>query len=129
MTHKAPRKSVFIEDFIHMGADGLHPLEPVGATGDCDLREIKRLYGKDICLVGNVQYEDFARSSPEEMDRCVRDTMVAAKAGGGFILSPACPFYHRLLPAQIVRSIEAFIDAGHRHGAYGGESGKGKEEP
>ena len=118
----------FIEDFIEMGADGIHPLEPVGATGDCDLREIKQLYGKDICLIGNVQYDDFAHGTPDDMDRRVRETIGAAKEGGGFILSPAGPFYHRSLPPQIVRSIEAFVEAGRRYGTYGAESAGNRQE-
>jgi hypothetical protein len=108
----------FISSFIEMGADGVHPLEPVGSTGDCEIRKIKEKYGRDICLVGNIQYEDFAEITPQEMDRNVRLLMETAKDGGGFILSPGCPFYSTPMPASIEANIRAYIEAGNRYGRY-----------
>ena len=102
-----------------MGADGIHPLEPVGMTGDCDIEEIKRKYGKHICLTGNVQYEDFYERNPQQIETIVSKLVLAAKENGGFILSPACPMYHDKQTAQrINRNLCAFIDAGLKYGKY-----------
>ena len=109
----------FVQRFIAMGADAIHPLEPVGATGDCDLAEIKALYGKDICLIGNIQYADLASLPAEGIDKLVKSVMDNAKEGGGFILSPACPLYCGESTRDIVeRNVRAMIDAGLRYGKY-----------
>jgi len=101
-----------------MGADGLHPLEPVGNTGDCDLAEVKREYGRDICLVGNIQYDDLARLSGDDLDRVVREAVLAAKDKGGFILAPSCTPYHKPLPEHVEANILRFVEAGLKHGVY-----------
>jgi len=98
--------------------DGIHPLEPVGATGDCDLNTVKQRYGRRICLVGNIQYEDFAEMTPPQMKSRVKQLMDAAKAGGGFILSPACPLFHSRMPEKIEANIRAYVDAGLEYGRY-----------
>lgn len=69
----------FIPKFIEMGADGLHPLEPPGATGDCDLTEVKRRFGRGICLIGNMQYDDLSRLTPRQVSDTVKDVMTSAK--------------------------------------------------
>ena len=107
----------FLPRFIAMGADGIHPLEPPGTTGDCDLAEVKREFGRDLCLIGNIQYDDLVRSTPREVERLVRAASEAARDGGGFILSPSCTPYHNPMPAAVERNIMAFIDAGLRYGA------------
>ena len=106
----------FLSSFIAMGADGIHPLEPVGTTGDCDLAEVKRLFGKDICLIGNIQYDDLARMPRGHVRRIVRDSVAAAKRGGGFILSPSCTPYHNPMPRRVEENIMTFIETGLRYG-------------
>lgn len=106
----------FLPGFIAMGADGIHPLEPTGTTGDCDLAEVKREFGRDICLIGNLQYDDLVRRTPQEIASLVRH-VVATAGGGGFILSPSCTPYHNPMPAAVERNIMSFIDAGVRYGA------------
>ncbi len=109
----------FVSRFIQMGGDGIHPLEPVGPTGDCDIRDIKEKYGRDICLVGNIQYNDFQDAGEHEMESIVSNLMDAAKRDGGFILSPACPMFHdKTTKGSISRNIRAFIDSGIKFGKY-----------
>ena len=108
----------FIQGFIEMGADGLHPLEPIGTTGDCDLAEVKREFGRDICLIGNIQYDDLVRLSPDEMEETVRRAVSSAKDGGGFILAPSCTPYHTPLPAAVEENIIRYIEAGLKLGGY-----------
>jgi len=108
----------FLDRFVAMGADGLHPLEPVGATGDCDLPEVKATFGDRLCLMGNVQYDDFARLTPAAMRQTVRDAVLAGKPGGRFVLCPSCTPYHNPLPPTVEGNIIAFIEAGLEYGAY-----------
>jgi hypothetical protein len=107
----------FLPRFIAMQADGIHPLEPTGNTGDCDLAEVKREFGGDICLIGNVQYDDLARLPEEAVRGLVREACAAGARGGGFILSPSCTPYHDPMPPAVERNLMAFIEAGLEHGA------------
>jgi uroporphyrinogen decarboxylase len=56
--------------------------------GDCDLAEIKRLYGQKLTLKGNLHTtEVMLRGSVAEVVRASKEAINAAGAGGRFILS------------------------------------------
>lgn len=65
----------------------VNPLEPP-PMGDCDLAEIKRLFGHRLSLMGNLHTtEVMLRGTPEDVEREAIKCIEAAAAGGGFILS------------------------------------------
>jgi uroporphyrinogen decarboxylase len=65
----------------------INPLE-VEPMGDCDLAEIKRLYGERIALMGNLHTTQVMLFGTEaEVEQAAKDAIDAAAAGGGFILS------------------------------------------
>ena len=65
----------------------IDPLE-VPPMGDCDLKELKRLYGGRIVLKGNLHTTDvMLRGTPEDVVRASRKAIDDAAAGGRFILS------------------------------------------
>jgi uroporphyrinogen decarboxylase len=65
----------------------INPLE-VPPMGDCDLAEIKRLYGGRLALMGNLHTtEVMLRGTPDDVERAARAAIDAAAVGGGFILS------------------------------------------
>jgi uroporphyrinogen decarboxylase len=65
----------------------INPLE-VAPMGDCDLAEMKRLYGHRLSLMGNLNTSDvMLLGSPDDVERAARAAIDAAGAGGGFILS------------------------------------------
>ncbi len=67
--------------------DCINPLE-VPPMGDCDLAEIKRLYGKSLALMGNLHTTSvMLMGSVREVRQAVLQAMVDAGEGGGFILS------------------------------------------
>jgi uroporphyrinogen decarboxylase len=67
--------------------DCINPLE-VPPMGDCDLAELKRLYGNKLSLMGNLHTtEVMLMGTPYEVERAAREAIDAAAAGGGFILS------------------------------------------
>ncbi len=56
--------------------------------GDCDLAEIKRLYGSKLTLKGNLHTtEHMLRGSADDVIRASKQAIDAAAAGGRFILS------------------------------------------
>lgn len=67
--------------------DCINPLE-IPPMGDCDLGEMKRLYGDKLCLMGNLHTtEVMLFGSVDDVRRASRAAIDAAGAGGGFILS------------------------------------------
>jgi uroporphyrinogen decarboxylase len=65
----------------------IDPLE-VPPMGDCDLAELKRLYGERIVLKGNLHTtEVMLRGTPEDVRRASRKAIDDGARGGRFILS------------------------------------------
>ena len=64
----------------------IEPLEPP-PRGDCDLAEIKKIYGKKLALKGDIQTTFLLMASPREVETAAKQCMEAAKEGGGYVLS------------------------------------------
>lgn len=65
----------------------INPLE-IRPMGDCDLAEVKRLYGHHLSLMGNLHTtEIMLRGQPAEVEQASRQAIDDAAHGGGFILS------------------------------------------
>jgi uroporphyrinogen-III decarboxylase len=66
--------------------DSINPLQPP-PMGDCDLAEIKCVFGKRLCIKGNVGVTDpMLTGTPDDVEKDVIRCLNAAKAGGGYIL-------------------------------------------
>jgi uroporphyrinogen decarboxylase len=97
---------------IEAGFAGMHGLDPLAGT---DLGQIKRAYGADLVLVGNVDVRvlcgDDLGAVRAEVDRCVAQ----GAAGGGYMLATCNSIFagmHPLAVAELFR-YEAEV------GAYG----------
>ncbi len=67
--------------------DSMEPLEEP-PTGNVDLAELKKRYGKKICIKGNLNTTDFMlNATPYEVEEKCKRAIDAAAEGGGFILS------------------------------------------
>ena len=65
----------------------VNPLE-IPPMGDCDLAELKRLYGRKICLMGNLHTtEVMLRGTVDQVERAAKKAIDDAGKDGGFILS------------------------------------------
>jgi uroporphyrinogen decarboxylase len=92
----------------------INPLERP-PMGDCDLAEIKRLFGQDISLMGNLHTtEDMLHGTPEVVRRQSKWCLDVAAEGGGFILSTGDQG-GRDTPDE---NIHAMIDAAREYGKY-----------
>lgn len=75
-----------IPDFINLGADALHPLEPCG--GALDIYKIKEQYGDKIALWGNIDVAGvLANGTAEEVRADVEKHIDNLASGGGYIVS------------------------------------------
>ena len=83
--------------------------------GDCNLRELKRLYGHKLCLKGNVHTTDvMLRGTPEDVQRACQQCLDDAAAGGRYILSTGdqCG---RDTPEENLR---VFVETARTYGRY-----------
>ena len=69
--HSHGRVNRFLERFAEVGTDGLNVLEPP-PMGDVILANAKRRIGDRVCLIGNIQYDDLARGSKDQVEALVR---------------------------------------------------------
>ena len=70
-----------IDDIIDCGFDALHPIEPKAM----DIVHLKRVYGKRLCLMGNIDLGyTLTRGTPEEVIEEVKNRIRDVAPGGGY---------------------------------------------
>jgi uroporphyrinogen decarboxylase len=99
MLHSDGAISRLIPDFIEMGIDVVHPLEPVAGM---DPAAIKKEYGTAISFLGGVDISHAMPGSIEDVrrdvDRCLRDLA----PGGGYILAPCNHLQSDVPPENVI---------------------------
>ena len=110
MLHSDGAIGKLIPDFIEMGVDVVHPLEPVAGM---DPAQIKREYGDRISFLGGV---DISHAMPGSLadvrtdaDRCLRDLA----PGGGYILAPCNHLQADVPPENVVELYRYAKEAGN----------------
>jgi uroporphyrinogen-III decarboxylase len=109
--------NTFLESFINMGVDAVHPAEPPPG-GDVLLGDVRQRLNNKICIIGNIQYETLSSCSEEEIERAVKAAIRSGGADGAFILSPCCGLYESPLPQKTAANYIRFIRAGLKYGKY-----------
>lgn len=93
-----------IGDLVEIGVTMLQPLQPEAM----DIFEVKRRFGKDLCLMGGISTQRTLHSGTVEDVQCeVRMCLERMASGGGYVMAPAKP----LLPGVPVQNAIALIDA------------------
>ena len=89
---------------IHaMGVDALDPIEPA-PQGDVTLAEVRRQYGGDWVLFGNLEIADIENLPPAAFERVVAQSLREGTAGRGrgFVLMPSsAPFGREITPTSM----------------------------
>jgi uroporphyrinogen decarboxylase len=103
-----------MEDFIEVGFDGIHPIQPQSL----DLATVKKEIGKRICLLGNIDCrKTLVSKSLHEVEEEVIQAIQIAAPGGGYILSSS----NTIHPEVTAENYIAMVKATHKHGVYGPE--------
>jgi len=101
-----------MDKIIESGFDGIHSLQP---SAGMEISEIKKQYGSDLCLMGNIDLDYILTfAEPCEVEKVVRKTIDAAADGGGFILS-SC---NSLVDAVTVENALVMYMTAHDYGLY-----------
>jgi uroporphyrinogen decarboxylase len=83
--HSCGNVEAIIPDFIEIGLDILHPIQPE----TMDILKLKREFGRDLTFCGGVGTQHLLPfGSPEEVRATVRKLKAEMGRGGGYILEP-----------------------------------------
>jgi len=121
IVHHHGNTHAILERIAALGADGIQPIEEP-PVGDCTMAQAKERIGHTanggVCLIGSVQYDDFERLAPDEMEALVKRQIGDAAHGGGMILAPTAGPYATHLSERQQENTIRFIEAGLRWGRY-----------
>jgi uroporphyrinogen decarboxylase len=79
-----------MDQLVQAGPDALHSIDPMAGM---DIREIKKHYGRRICLCGNVHCAWMQTGTDEQIRGSALYCLQHAKPGGGYIFSTSnCVF-------------------------------------
>lgn len=108
--HSHGRLRNILPHIAAMGVNGLDPVEPP-PQGDMELIDVRREYGRDMVLFGNLEAADIENLPPAEFERKVARALREGTAGEGrgFVLIPsACP-YGRTITPQTLANYETMV--------------------
>lgn len=94
-----------VEELLDLGMNGLHPIDP----NSMDIFEFKRVYGKRICLVGNLDVNLLSGNNNEEIISGTTKLINEIGKDGGYIFSSGnsitsyCKVENVLLMSDILR--------------------------
>jgi uroporphyrinogen decarboxylase len=90
---------------VDTGLDCLHPIDPLAGMS---LEKVKREYGRRICIMGNVNCAgNLVFGSKDQVVEEVRNCIVVAAPGGGYICSSSNSIPRSVKPENYVAMIEA----------------------
>ena len=101
-----------LDMIIETGVDAINPLEPVAGM---DIADVKKKYGQRVCLIGNIDCGNLlSNGTQEEVVNSVKDTLLKAAPGGGYIMSSSNTIHSSVNP----ENYRAIINATHLFGKY-----------
>ena len=96
--------------FRQMGASATDPLEPP-PQGNITLAEVRRDYGRDLVLFGNLEIADIENLPPAEFEKVVAQSIRDGTTGPGrgFVLMPSAAPYGRIITPRTMANYETMV--------------------
>jgi uroporphyrinogen decarboxylase len=101
-----------IDQLVACRPHALHSLDPQAGV---DIAEIKRRYGDQVCLCGNVDCGLMQTGTDEEVDAAARYALRHGMPGGGYVFCTSNCVY----PGMPLGRYDRIIDTWRREGVYG----------
>lgn len=79
-----------IDQMVQARPHALHSLDPQAGV---DIAEVKRLYGKEVCLIGNVNCGMLDTGTDEEVIESARYALRSGMPGGGYVFATSNCIY------------------------------------
>lgn len=108
--HCHGRIKAALPHFVAMGASATDPIEPP-PQGDVELADVRRQYGRDLALFGNLEVSDIEMMPPAEFEKVVAKSLRDGTAGEGrgFVLMPSSAPYGREITPTTMANYETMI--------------------
>jgi hypothetical protein len=96
--------------FVQMGAAAIDPIEPP-PQGDITLAEVRRDYGRELVLFGNIEITDIENLPPAQFEKVVAQTLREGTTGPGkgFVLLPSAAPYGRTISPTTLANYETMV--------------------
>jgi uroporphyrinogen decarboxylase len=100
-----------IDQLIQCKPHALHSLDPQAKV---DIAEVKKQYGKDVCLIGNVNCGLLDTGTDQDCIESIRYALTHGMPGGGYIFSTSNCIYTGMRLARY----ELMLDIWRKEGRY-----------
>jgi hypothetical protein len=109
--HSHGRLKGILDDVAALEADALDPIEPP-PQGDVELADVRRQYGKQLVLLGNLEMSDIERLPPDRFAETVKRSLHEGTSGSGrgFVLMPSAAPIGRELPLGVLKNYEVIAE-------------------
>jgi uroporphyrinogen-III decarboxylase len=99
-----------LPSFVRMGVTATDPIEPP-PHGDITLAEVRRDYGRDLVLFGNLEVTDLENMRPPQFEQVVARSLRDGTAGEGrgFVLLPSAAPYGRTITPTTLANYETMV--------------------
>lgn len=109
--HQHGRQRDILDYTVMTGCDGIDPIEPE-PLGDISLLEVRKKYGRDLVLFGNLEIRDIELLPPEEFEKIVIRTIREGTfgEGRGFVLMPSASPLGRELAKNTLNNYRKIVE-------------------
>ena len=108
--HCHGRLSAVLPMIVAMGADGIDPIEPP-PQGDVELSFVRRRYGKELVLFGNIEITAIENLPPDEFEPLAARALREGTEGDGrgFVLMPSASPYGRTITPTTMANYHTMV--------------------
>jgi hypothetical protein len=108
--HCHGRIRAVLDYIVRMNPAAIDPIEPP-PQGDVELSYVRREYGKDLVLFGNIEFADIENTEPAEFEKLVEKTLKEGTEGEGkgFVLMPSSAPICRKITPQVLANYETML--------------------
>lgn len=108
--HCHGRIRAVLDYIVDMNPAAIDPIEPP-PQGDVELSYVRRKYGKDLVLFGNIEFAAIENTEPVEFEKLVEKTLKDGTAGQGkgFVLMPSSAPISRKITPRVLTNYETMV--------------------
>ena len=108
--HCHGRIRAVLDYIVEMGAAAIDPIEPP-PHGDVGLEYVRRKYGRDLVLFGNLEITDIENSEPGDFEKVVEKALKDGThgQGKGFVLMPSSAPTGRKITPRMMTNYETMV--------------------